>query len=75
MIDDLVNLANDKETGAEEVTAALNELKEHYDSAEHGVELTEVAGGWQILTRAEYTEAIERAQVAYRPARLSAAAL
>ena len=31
--------------------------------------------GWQILTRAEYTEAIERAQLAARPARLSAAAL
>ena len=74
-IDDLVNLANDKESGEEEVRAALNELKEHYDTAEHGIELMEVAGGWQILTRAEYTEAIERAQLAARPARLSAAAL
>lgn len=74
-IDDLVNLANDKESGEDEVRTALNELKEHYDSAEHGIELMEVAGGWQILTRAEYTEAIERAQLAARPARLSAAAL
>ena len=74
-IEDLVNLANDKESGEDEVRTALNELKEHYDSAEHGIELMEVAGGWQILTRAEYTEAIERAQLAARPARLSAAAL
>lgn len=74
-VDDLVNLANDKESGEEAVTAALNELKEHYDSAEHGIDLMEVAGGWQILTRAEYTEAIERAQLAARPQRLSAAAL
>ncbi len=74
-VDDLVNLANDRECGEEEVRTALNELKEHYDTAEHGIELMEVAGGWQILTRAEYTEAIERAQLASRPARLSAAAL
>jgi segregation and condensation protein B len=39
------------------------------------VELVEIGGGWQILTRAEYTEAIERAQLAARPQRLSAAAL
>lgn len=74
-LDDLVSLANDREAGPEAVTAALCELKEHYDSADHGIELLEVAGGWQILTRAEYTEAIERAQLAARPARLSAAAL
>lgn len=75
MVDDLVNLANDKEVGEEEVATALMELKEHYDTDEHGIELMEVAGGWQILTRSEYTEAIERAQLAARPARLSAAAL
>lgn len=75
MVDDLVNLAHDKEVGEEEVKTAITELKEHYDTDEHGIELLEVAGGWQILTRAEYTEAIERAQLAARPQRLSAAAL
>jgi segregation and condensation protein B len=55
--------------------SALTELREHYDVDGHGVELVEVAGGWQILTRPEYTEAIERAQLAARPQRLSAAAL
>ena len=55
--------------------AAIDELREHYDVDGHGVELVEVAGGWQILTRPEYTEAIERAQLAARPQRLSAAAL
>jgi segregation and condensation protein B len=61
----------------EEVTleSALDELRNHYDDEGHGVELIEVAGGWQILTRPEYTEAIERAQLAARPQRLSAAAL
>jgi segregation and condensation protein B len=57
------------------LSAALDEIREHYDVDGHGVELVEVAGGWQILTRAEYTEAIERAQLAARPQRLSAAAL
>jgi segregation and condensation protein B len=58
-----------------ELQSALEELREHYDVDGHGVELQEIGGGWQILTRAEYTEAIERAQLAARPARLSGAAL
>ena len=58
-----------------ELQSALDELREHYDVDGHGVELVEIGGGWQILTRAEYTEAIERAQLAARPARLSGAAL
>ena len=64
--------ADDGETTLE---AALDELRDHYDTDGHGVELLEVAGGWQILTRPEYTEAIERAQLAARPQRLSGAAL
>jgi segregation and condensation protein B len=55
--------------------AALDELREHYDVDGHGVELVEIGGGWQILTRAEYTEAIEHAQLAARPSRLSGASL
>jgi segregation and condensation protein B len=61
--------------GESTLESALTELREHYDVDGHGVELLEVAGGWQILTRPEYTEAIERAQLAARPQRLSAAAL
>ena len=67
--------ALDPEATAAGVDEALNELREHYEADGHGVELAELAGGWQILTRAEYTEAIERAQLAARPQRLSAAAL
>jgi segregation and condensation protein B len=55
--------------------SALTELREHYDVDGHGVELVEDAGGWLKLTLPEYTEAIERAQLAARPQRLSAAAL
>jgi segregation and condensation protein B len=72
-IDELATLDTDATAG--DVDAALGELRAHYDDDGHGVELMEVGGGWQILTRPEYTEAIERAQLAARPHRLSAAAL
>lgn len=74
-LSDLKAMVNDPETTADDVLSALNDLRHHYDEDGHGVELIEVAGGWQILTRPEYTETIERAQLAARPQRLSAAAL
>jgi segregation and condensation protein B len=67
--------ALDPEAMPAAVASALDEIRETYDVQGHGVELVEIGGGWQILTRAEYTEAIERAQLAARPQRLSAAAL
>ena len=67
--------ALDPEASPAAVSAALEELREHYDVDGHGVELAEIGGGWQVLTRPEYTEAIERAQMAVRPQRLSPAAL
>ena len=67
--------ALDPEASPAALQAALDELRDEYDVGGHGVELVELAGGWQVLTRAEYTEAIERAQLAARPQRLSAAAL
>ena len=67
--------ALEPEASPAELQSALDELREHYDVDGHGVEVVEIAGGWQILRRAEYTEAIERAQLAARPARLSGAAL
>jgi segregation and condensation protein B len=65
----------DREASPAAVQAALEEVREHYNVDGHGVELVEQGGGWQILTRPEYTEAIERAQMAVRPTRLSGAAL
>jgi len=58
-----------------DVRTALDELKEQLDFGQHGVELLEMAGGWQILTRPALAEAIERAQFAVRTPRLTAAAL
>src|ERR1035437_3693211 len=68
-------MAADDETTEADILAALDDLRRHYDEDGHGVELIEVGGGWQILTRPEYTETIERAQLAARPKSLSAAAL
>jgi segregation and condensation protein B len=71
--DELATL--DAEASPAALQAALDELREHYDVDGHAVELVDAGGGWQILTRPEYTEAIERAQMAVRPRRLSPAAL
>ena len=64
----------DPGAGEMALRASVEELGAAYND-EHGVELVEIAGGWQILTRREYAETIERAQFALRPRRLSPAAL
>ncbi|PYO93772.1 MAG: SMC-Scp complex subunit ScpB [Gemmatimonadetes bacterium] len=58
----------------ENIQPALDEVRALYQG-DHGVELVEIAEGWQFLTRREYAETIERAQFALRPRRLSPAAL
>ena len=58
-----------------DVRTALDELKELLDFGQHGVELLEMAGGWQILTRPALAESIERAQFTVRTPRLTGAAL
>ncbi|HTR19625.1 MAG TPA: SMC-Scp complex subunit ScpB [Gemmatimonadales bacterium] len=72
-LDELATL--DESAGLEGTRAALEELRASFAGADHGVELLEIADGWQFLTRPEYAEAIERAQFALRPRRLSPAAL
>jgi segregation and condensation protein B len=65
------------DTGASgaEVRAAVEELREHYDFDGHAVEIAELAGGYQILTRASFAAAVERAQAMQRQPRLSPATL
>ncbi len=72
-VEELASL--DADASVKEVRAAVEELRVMFDEGGHGVELVEQGGGWQILTRPEYTEAIERARMAIRPQRLSGAAL
>jgi segregation and condensation protein B len=58
-----------------DVRVALEQIREHYDFEQHGVELTELGGGYQILTRPVHAAAIERAQFSIRTPKLTAAAL
>jgi chromosome segregation and condensation protein ScpB len=54
------------EASLADVRVALDQLREHYDFDQHGVELVELAGGFQIVTRAVHAAAIERAQFSAR---------
>jgi segregation and condensation protein B len=57
------------------IEMALEELAKEFNSRQSGLQLREVAGGWQIATRAEYHEYV-RAFLKSRPsAKLSLAAL
>jgi segregation and condensation protein B len=65
----------DSDATLADVRVALEQLREHYDFDQHGVELMELAGGYQILTRPVHAAAIERAQFSTRTPRLTAATL
>ncbi len=65
----------DADASPADVRVALEQLREHYDFNQHGVELVELAGGYQILTRPVYAAAIERAQFSVRTPKLTAATL
>ena len=58
-----------------EVRAALDGLRDHYDFDGHGVEVVEIGGGWQTLTRSNLAETLERARVVQRSPRLTPAML
>lgn len=59
----------------EQVRAALDQLRDEYVTAGHGIELVELADGFQIMTRREFADAIAEAQIVQRPRKLSAAAM
>ena len=65
----------DPEAALADVRAALDQLREHYDFDGHSIELVELAGGYQMLTRRVFAAAIEQAQFAIRTPKLTAAAL
>ena len=67
--------ALDPDVSDSEVKAALDQLREHYDFDGHGVEVVELGGGYQIVTRPALAAALERAQLAQRSPRLTAAML
>ncbi len=64
------------EADSEDIAMALVRLTEYYEqSEERGVDLGEVAGGYQIMTRASVGDYVERFLVGKRRSRLSRAAL
>jgi segregation and condensation protein B len=65
----------DQDATLADVRTALEQIREHYDFEQHGVELVEMAGGYQVLTRPVHAAAIERAQFSVRTPKLTAAAL
>jgi segregation and condensation protein B len=67
--------ALDPEATLAEVRSSLGQLGEIYEFNHHAVELVELAGGWQILTRPAFAEAIERARITLRGSKLTPAAL
>lgn len=72
-LDELEGL--DPDAGVADVRTALDALREHYDFGGHAIEIVELAGGYQILTRAAFAAAVERAQAMQRQPKLSAATL
>ena len=72
-VEELVTL--DADASLDDVRAALDQLREHYDFDGHGVEVVELGGGYQIVTRPALAAALERAQLAQRSPRLTAAML
>jgi segregation and condensation protein B len=68
-------LAEVLEEDRESVQAAVDELGREYESRESGLQLREIAGGWQISTRTEFHEDV-RSFLKTRPsAKLSLASL
>ena len=65
----------DADASHADVRVALDLIREHYDFDQHGIELVELAGGYQILTRPIHAAAIERAQFSGRTPKLTAATL
>ena len=67
--------ALDRDVSRAELLASLEEIRRECNQAGRGVELVEVADGYQLLTKREFADAIARAQLVTRPRRLSGPAL
>lgn len=68
-------LAEVLEEDRESVQAAVEELGSEYESRESGLQLREIAGGWQISTRTEFHEDVRRFLKTRPSAKLSLASL
>jgi len=64
-------IGEDKQT----VQAAVEELQKEYEERSGGLQIREIAGGWQLATRTEYHEEIRKFLKTRPSAKLSLAAL
>jgi segregation and condensation protein B len=69
------DLKNALPDAGDRIRPALEELKELYGREGRGLQLVEVAGGFQITTRPEFHEVVSRLLSSPKPARLSLQAL
>jgi segregation and condensation protein B len=67
--------ALDRDVTRTELLEALEQIRRECNQGGRGVELVEVADGYQLLTRREFADAIARAHLVTRPRRLSGPAL
>jgi segregation and condensation protein B len=65
----------DPELDEEQVERLVAELREEYEREERAFDVFEIAGGYQLLTRAEFAPALERFDTVPSSSRLSAPAL
>jgi len=68
-------LADVLDENKEAVQAAIEELKNEYEERGSGLQLREIAGGWQISTRTEYHEEVRKYLKTRPSAKLSLASL
>lgn len=68
-------LAEVLEEDRESIGAAVEQLKKEYDERESGLQLREIAGGWQISTRTEFHEEVRKFLKTRPSAKLSLASL
>lgn len=59
----------------ESIDAAVEALREEYDARESGLQIREIAGGWQLSTRTQYHEEIRQFLKTRPSAKLSLASL
>lgn len=69
------NLADVMEEDRETIEATVEELRNEYEQRDGGLQLREIAGGWQISTRTEYHEEVRQYLKTRPSAKLSLAAL
>ena len=71
----LKTLADVLEEDKETIESTIEELKSEYEQREGGLQLREIAGGWQISTRTEFHEEVRKFLKTRPNAKLSLAAL